>query len=200
PQTPPPPAAPAPAPVVPAPAPTVTKLASGASLLVLPANQNAIVNIQLRFRSGAVDDPPGKAGLTNLTAKVMVEGGTQSLDARQLLNALFPLAAELDVRVDEEQTTFRARVHKDNLNKFLPIVADVLLHPRWDANEFKRLREAAVNDVEKRLRQGDDENLGKESLAELMYRNHVYGRLRIGHIPDLKSLSLEDCKAQAQKV
>ena len=76
-------------------------LPAGLQLLELPATQNAIVNVQLRFRSGAIDDPRGKAGLTSLTARVMTEGGTQALSAKQLLEALFPLAAELDVRVDK---------------------------------------------------------------------------------------------------
>ena len=182
------------------PAAAVTQLPSGATLLTLPATAGSIVNIQLRFRTGAVDDPPGKSGLTYLTARVMTEGGTQALDAKSLLNALFPLAAELSARVDEEQTTIVARVHKDNLAKFLPIVTDVLLHPRWDPEEFKRLREAAVNDVEKRLRQGDDENLGKSALAETMYRDHPYGRIPLGHVSDLKSMSLQDLQAQAARV
>jgi zinc protease len=182
------------------PAPTITKTASGVGLLELPLTQQALVNLRLRFRSGAIDDPPGKAGLTYLTARVMTEGGTKALDAKALLNALFPLAAELSVRVDKEETTFIARVHKDNLAKLLPILTDVLLHPRWDPQEFKRLREAAVNDVEKRLRQGDDENLGKEALAELMYRNHPYGRLSLGHVSDLKSLVLADLQGQAARV
>jgi len=181
-------------------APAVTRTAAGLGLIELPVTQKDIVNVQLRFRSGAVDDPPGKAGLTYLTARVMTEGGTKALDAKALINALFPLAAELDVRVDKEQTTFHARVHKDNLSKLLPILTDVVLHPRWDPAEFKRLREAAINDVEKRLRQGDDENLGKESLYELMYRNHPYGRLTLGHLSDLKSLQLADLQAQAGRV
>ncbi|HEY4882860.1 MAG TPA: pitrilysin family protein [Myxococcales bacterium] len=180
--------------------PLVTKLPSGATLFEMPPNDNAIVNIQLRFRSGAVDDPPGKAGLTSLTARVMAEGGTQALNAKQLLEALFPLAAELDVRVDKELTTFRARVHRDNLAKFLPIVSDVVVRPRWDPDEFRRLRDAAVNDVEKRLRQGDDENLGKESLQELMFREHPYGRLTLGHASDLKSMSLQELQQHAARV
>jgi zinc protease len=181
-------------------APTVTRTESGVSLLELPATDKAIVNIQLRFNSGAVDDPPGKAGITYLAARVMAEGGTKALDAKALLNALFPLAAELEVRVDKELTTFSARVHRDNLDKLLPILSDVLLNPRWDPAEFRRLREAAVNDVEKRLRQGDDENLGKEALWETLYRNHPYGRLTLGHLSDLKSLRLEDLQAHAQRV
>ena len=43
--------------------------------------------------------------------------------------------------------------------------------------------------MEKRLRQGDDENLGKESLEELMFRDHAYGRLTLGHVADLRSRS-----------
>jgi len=183
-----------------APAAEISTLPSGVTLVALPANQNAIVNVQLQFRTGAIDDPPGKAGLTYLTARVMAEGGTQALSAKQLLEALFPLAAELDVRVDKELTTFLARVHKDNLSKFLPIVGDVVLHPRWDPQEFRRLRDVAVNDIEKRLRQGDDENLGKESLEELMFRQHPYGRLTLGHAGDLKSMSLQDLQQHAARV
>jgi zinc protease len=169
-------------------------------LLVLPANDKAAVAIQLRFRSGAVDDPPGKAGLTFLTARVMVEGGAGPLDAKALLGALFPIAAELDVRVDEELTTFHAKVHRDALEKLWPILADVLLRPRWEAREFERIREAAVNDVDKRLRQGDDENLGKEALHSLLCRGHPYQRLRLGHVSELKTISLEEVKAHAARV
>jgi zinc protease len=181
-------------------APKVTKLPSGGSLFELPPTQNAIVSVEFRFRSGAVDDPPGKAGLTYLTARVMSEGGTTALSAKQLLEALFPLAAELGVRVDKELTTFRARIHRDNLSKFVPILTDVVIHPRWDPDEFRRIREAAVNDIEKRLRQGDDENLGKESLQELMFRQHPYGRLTSGHVSDLKSMTLADLQQHAARV
>jgi len=169
-------------------------------LLTLPANNKAAVAIQLRFRTGAVDDPPGKAGLTFLAAQVMVEGGAGPLDAKALLGALFPIAAELDVRVDEEQTTFIAKVHRDALDKLLPILTDVLLHPRWDVKEFERIQAAAVNDVDKRLRQGDDENLGKAALHSLIYRGHPYQRLRLGHVSELKAITLEEAKAHAARV
>src|SRR2546426_9094831 len=157
-------------------APKITTLPSGVTLLELPANQNAIVDVQIRFRTGSVDDPRGKAGLTDLTARVMTEGGTQALSAKQLLEALFPLAAELDVLVDKELTTFMARVHKDNLAELLPIVTDVVHHPRPDPAEFRRLREDAVNDIEKRLRQGGDQNLGQEVPQETMVRRQPFQR------------------------
>ncbi|HEY1585080.1 MAG TPA: pitrilysin family protein, partial [Polyangia bacterium] len=169
-------------------------------VVTLPPNDHPGVAMQLSFQAGAVDDPPGKAGLTYLTARVMSEGGTESLSAKQLLEALFPMAANVYVRVDKEQTTFFANVHRDHVQKMIAILGDMVAHPRFDAAEFARLRDAAVNDVEKRLRQGDDENLGKEALEELMYRGHSYGRLTLGHVSDLRKLTLDDVKKQAARV
>jgi zinc protease len=130
----------------------------------------------------------------------MAEGGTQALDAKALQLALFPLATDIVARVDKEMTTFSATVHRDNLAKLVPVLTDVVAHPRWDAREFARLRDAQVLDVEKRLRQGDDENLGKETLSEVLYRGHPYGRLTAGHLADLRSMTVEELKAHAAKV
>jgi zinc protease len=170
---------------------------SNIQLVALPPNDHATVSIALRFRAGAVDDPPNRAGLTLLTARLMSEGGTETLSAEQLLKTLFPMATEVDARVDKELTTFSTTVHKDHLAKMVPILTDVLLHPRWDEKEFARLRDAAVNDVEKRLRQNDDENLGKQALGELIYRGHPYGRTTYGHLADLRAVTLAEVKAQA---
>src|SRR5947209_19110223 len=75
------------------------------AVVTLPPNNHPGVALALQFHSGAVDDPPGKAGLTYLTARVMAEGGTESLTAKQLLETLYPMAADVRVRVDKEQTT-----------------------------------------------------------------------------------------------
>jgi len=50
------------------------------------------------------------------------------------------------------------------------------------------------------LRQGDDENLGKESLEESMFRGHPYERLTLGHASDLKSMSLQELQQHAGRV
>jgi zinc protease len=186
--------------VVPAAASTPSIAGGAPAVVALPANDHPVVSMALSFHAGAVDDPPGKAGLTYLTARVMSEGGTEALSAKQLLEALFPMAADVRARVDKEQTTFFTNVHRDHLQKMIAILGDVVAHPRFDAGEFARIRDAAVNDVEKRLRQGDDENLGKEALGELMYRGHAYGRLTLGHVADLRKLTLDDVKKQAARV
>ncbi len=70
-------------------------------LVVLANPQNPIVSFRLVFHTGSIDDPKGKEGLTALTANLLSEGGTRELTSAQLLEALFPMAAELEVRAGQ---------------------------------------------------------------------------------------------------
>ncbi|MBJ6764832.1 insulinase family protein [Myxococcaceae bacterium JPH2] len=169
--------------------------------LVVQAHPDTpIVSLRLVFHSGSVDDPKGKEGLTALTAQLLAEGGTQKLTAAQLLEVLYPMAAELEVRPDKEFTTLTGRVHKDFLPRFLDLFTDVLLAPRFDPAEFERLRANALNAVRNGLRSENDEALGKVGLDSLLYAQHPYGHYVGGTVQGLQSLTLEDVKAQAQRV
>jgi zinc protease len=166
----------------------------------LPVASRPIVSLRVQFLSGSIDDPKGKEGLTSLTAEVMAEGGTQALSSAELQAVLFPMAAELSVHTGKETTTFIGRVHKDHLARFLPLFLDVLTKPRWDSKEFERLRSDAISDIEKRLRTSDDENLGKEALEWLLYEGHPYQSFVGGTVRGLRSLTIDDLKAHAQRV
>ncbi len=169
--------------------------------LVLLATPNSpIVSFRLVFHAGSVDDPKGKEGLTALTAALMAEGGTKSLTSAQLQEALFPMAAELDVQADKEFTTFSGRVHKDFLPRFLDLFSEVVLAPRWDPGEFERLRTRSVNVIENTLRSENDEALGKVALDALLYRGHPYAHFVGGTVQGLRAVTLEDVKAHAARV
>jgi len=205
------PAAPAPAPATPprAQAPAVAPSSVPATPLkkpepmqfVVQANpQNPIVSFRLVFHSGSIDDPKGKEGLTALTATLLSEGGTRELTSAQLLEALFPMAAELEVVPDKEFTTFSGRVHRDFLPRFLKIFTDTLLEPRYEPSEFERLRTDALNSVRNQLRNENDEKLGQVALDALLYRGHPYAHFVGGTVKGLESLTLEDVKAHARRV
>ena len=165
------------------------------ALVGLPAPADPTVAIRLEFRSGAVDDPAGKEGLTALTAAVMAEGGTEALGASELVRALYPMAAELDVIVDEETVVFSGRCPRQDVERFLPILEDVVRRPRFDPREFGRLRSRAVDAVEKTLRTEDDEELAKAALALMLYDGHPYRHPPLGTVQGLKSITLADVKA-----
>ena len=165
-------------------------------LVVIPVANKPIVSVRLVFRTGSVDDPAGKEGLTALTTRVLLEGGTKSLDSAQLLQALYPMAAELEGDTDKEFTTITGRVHRDRLSRFLEILAETLLAPRLEEKEFNRLRSEQLNAVKNRLRQENDEELSKAGLDALLYEGHPYRHFTGGTEAGLNALTLEDVKNQ----
>ncbi|MDP2272886.1 MAG: pitrilysin family protein [Archangium sp.] len=164
-------------------------------LVVLPVPNKPIVSVRLVFRTGSVDDPSGKEGLTALTTRVLLEGGTKSLDSAQLLQALYPMAAELGGDTDKEFTTLTGRVHRDRLPRFLEIMSETLLAPRFEEKEFTRLRADQLNAVKNRLRQENDEELSKVALDSLLYEGHPYRHANGGTEKGLEAITLEDVKA-----
>jgi zinc protease len=166
----------------------------------IPAPAHPTVALRLLFRTGAVDDPPGKEGLTALTAALMAEGGTEKLSSSELVRALYPMAAELEVVLDKETVVFAGRCPKDSLPRFLPILEDVVLHPRFDPHEFERLRSRALDGIEKVLRTEDDEQLAKEALSLELYAGHPYGHFDGGTVEGLKRITLDDVKAHWRRV
>jgi zinc protease len=159
-----------------------------------------IVSFRIAFAAGSADDPPGKEGLTELTAAVMSEGGTKSLTYAQLLEKLFPMASSIDVDVDRDQTVFVAEVSRASLDQFYPILREVLLEPRLDAEDFARLRTRATSTLTSDLRGADDEALGKEALQALVYENHPYGHPTVGTEHGIASITLEDLAAHRKRV
>lgn len=168
--------------------------------LVLSPSQQPTVALRVVFRTGAIDDPKGKEGLTALTTRLMIEGGTKSLTGAELREALYPMAAELGADTEKELTSFAARVHKDRMDTLLPIFTEVLTAPRFDPKELERLRTAALNGVQKRLRQENDEELSKVALEGLLYEGHPYRHPSIGTVQGLTAITLDDVKAHWAKV
>lgn len=173
---------------------------AGPAIVAIPAPSHPAVAIRLHFRAGSVDDPPGKEGLTALTARLMAEGGTRSLSAAELIRALYPLATEIRVLSDKETTVFHARASRGDADRLVAVLTEAMVAPRFDPKELERLRAEQRDRVEKRLRNEDDEELGKEALSSMLYQGHPYRHPVAGTVKGLGAITLDDVKAQARKV
>jgi zinc protease len=157
------------------------------------SEHSPLVNFRIILRAGSINDPKGKEGLNTLTALMLAQGGTKDLSYQQVVATLYPWAASINVQPDKEVTTFIGNVHRDHLDKFYRILSSLLLHPRFDPDDFTRNKDLAVSFLEKNLRGTDDENLGKEALGLALFANHPYGTAD-ATVQGLKSSTLEDVK------
>ena len=169
--------------------------------LVMWAQDDAAPMVAIRavFRAGSVDDPPGREGLTALTASLMAEA-TTALDATALEKAWFPTATGIRVHVDRETTTFALRVHPEVAPRAVALLMDVLARPRMSGADFERVRQDAVSFVTYGLRQSDDEALGFATLDGYMYAGHPYAHPAEGTVAALRAASLSEVEAHRARV
>jgi zinc protease len=162
--------------------------------VTLASPSSPLVALRLVFRAGSQNDPKGKEGLAALTASMIAQGGSKSLSYEQILKKFYPISASADADCLKEVTVFSGLIHRDNLGKYVPILAEMIAEPRFAPEDFERLRNEAVDEVTKYLRGNNDEELGKWTLQTALYRDHPYGHPDRGTEKGLKSITLDDVK------
>jgi zinc protease len=177
-----------------APSRKAASLPQGLRSVRLPSPDNPLVAIRLLFQVGAADDPTGKEGLAALTAAMLGAAGTQRRSWSEVLDALYPMAADIQTYGDKDTFVFEGTVHRDNLAAFADLLAEQILTPRFAKEDFTRHRQDALDFISKTLRGNDDEDLGKQSLAALMFKGHRYGHPTAGTVAGLKAITLADVR------
>lgn len=155
--------------------------------------KSPLVTLRIVFSAGAAQDPPDKPGVAYLTALMLSDGGTKDLSYRQIADAMFPMAASFSAQVDKEMTTFSGVTHADNLAEYYKMVRARLLEPGWREDDFRRLRDQAINEIKVGLRNNDEE-LAKEVLYSDIYQGTPYGRYNGGTVRSLEAMTLDDVK------
>ena len=157
--------------------------------------KSPLVTFRIVFTTGSAADPADKPGLAYLTAQMIADGGTKDLTYKQLGDALFPMASSVNAQVDKEMCTFAGATHVDNLDAYYKLLRGMLLTPGWREDDFRRVKDDAINAIKVGLRGNNDEELGKEVLYETLYQGTPYGHLNTGIISSLEKITLDDVKA-----
>ncbi len=161
---------------------------------VLQPGAAPLVTFRIMFTTGSAFDPAGKEGLAALTASMLAEGGTRSMSYDQIVQALYPMASSVNAQVDKEMTVFTGTAHIENLDRYYTLFKNMLLDPGFRDEDFKRLRDDSMNYLKVSLREGNDEELGKEHLYNIIYAGHPYGHHNTGKISSLEKLTLDDVR------
>ena len=160
----------------------VLAAAPGPKVVTLPGS-SPLVTFRIVFLTGAADDPAAKPGAAALTAAMLARGGTREKSYKEIVDALFPMAAAVADQTDKEMIVFTGTTHVDNLEGYYALLRTMLLDPGWRKEDFQRLRDDAVNFLQVSLAGNNDEELGKEVLYNAIYAGHPYGHHNVGTVP-----------------
>ncbi len=182
--------------LAPPPEPSVATTTTLSEKVVLrPVANDPNTSVLAWVKVGSMNDPVGKEGLALLTATLLAEGGTEKSPYEKILEILFPMAAGYSASVDKEMTVFSGLSHRDFGTRFGDLFADAIAHPRFDPEDFERVRASMVSYLENTLRFSSDEELGKAALYQTIFRGTRYAHPPEGTVMSLKSMTLEDVKA-----
>jgi zinc protease len=156
--------------------------------------KSPVITIRAVFTTGSAVDPEGKPGVAYLTAAMLSGGGTKDLTYKQVGDALFPMASNVSSQVDQEMTTLESQTHADNLDAWYKLFRAMVLDPGWREDDFKRIKDNAINNLRVGLRGNNDEELGKEVLYTLLYRGTPYENYSLGTLSSLEKITLDDLK------
>ena len=126
-------------------------------MVTLPS-ESPLVSIRLLFNAGSIYDPPGKEGLSALTALMVSQGGTQKRSYSELLEALYPMAASIGSNADREVALFTGTVHRETLADYVRLLQEALLQPAFAPSDLERNRELLLSFLTNSLRGSDEHN------------------------------------------
>jgi len=172
----------------------IAQTPGGIEVVELPSANSPLVAIRLQFHVGSIHDPAGKEGLASLTAAMIGNGGTQKRSYKDLVEALYPMAASINGNTDREVTLIAGIIHRDKLADFTALLEEAVLQPGFSQADFDRNKEQLVTGLTNGLR-SNDEALGLELLQDEIYPGHPYGHSPVGTVDGLKNITLDDVKA-----
>ena len=164
------------------------------NLVLLPVTNDPTVSFRVWFKVGSQADPSGKEGLASIVGDMLTDASTMNNSYEQILDKLYPLAADYSTTTSAEMSVISGRVHKDNLKEYYPLFTDAVLMPAFKQEDLDRIKSQVLNHLENTLRYASDEELGKAVLYNKIFTGTPYGHITSGTIAAVKSITLDDVR------
>jgi len=124
----------------------------------------------------------------------VAQASTAKRPYSQLLEDLYPLAAEIASNTDREATVFSGTVARAALDTYTGLLEEALLSPAFSDSDFRRNRQQLLSYLTDTLRSANDELLGLEALQERIFAGHPYGHAPAGTVAGLGNITLDDVR------
>jgi zinc protease len=125
------------------------RLKNGLPVILAESHKLPLVSVDLILKTGSSANAKDKAGLASLTAN-MLDEGTKKRTATQIANEVAQLGATLNSYATWDATAVSLSVLAENLDRALPVWADVLLAPAFTQDDFDRVVDNLVSSLAQR--------------------------------------------------
>ena len=170
-----------------------TTLENGMKVYGIEQNEIPTVNFSLVMEGGHLLDDINKNGVANLMTDIMMEG-TANKTPQELEEEIEVLGARINMYTTRESIVISANCLARNFDETLALVEEILLEPRWDEEEFARIKIKTINEI-KRSDANPNVVAGRVYNKILYGKNHIFSYPTSGTVASVETLTIEDLKA-----
>ena len=168
------------------------RLSNGLRILVGEVHSLPMITYQVHFAAGSRYERPGITGITHLFEHMMFKG-THEVGPEEFSRIIQANGGTLNAFTTTDNTSYYENLPADRLELAVRLEADRLENLRLTPENLETEREVVRS--ERKLRSVNSPfGLLIEQLFALAYEQHPYRWPVIGWDPDLKNLTLEDCR------
>jgi predicted Zn-dependent peptidase len=159
----------------------------------LPDRELPLIDLTILIKAGSVDVNQSQTGLADIFNNTIVRGGTETRPPNELALVLDENAIRLSVAVDEEQTAVHLSVMKDDWEKGLNLLQEVLTRPGFDPEVLQAVKEQQLVSLK---RQADDAQAVAMRESQIWhFKDHPYGRDPLLALKTIPAITREDLLA-----
>jgi zinc protease len=168
------------------------ELANGVAVLGTANTETPTTAVNLRIAVGQRHEPLDQLGLAALTAAMMNEATLDSSN-EELSHRLQRLGSSITFGAGDEQTGMSIHGLSENLDETLAIAAEKLLMPKFDEDDFERVKGQMLQAIAQQQRQ-------PAAIAAAVYQQLLFGQENtfayadIGTEATLRELTVDDVR------
>ena len=143
-------------------------LKNGLRVILVPEPQSLATTVMVAVEAGSKYETKEVNGISHFLEHMCFKGTTKRPRHIDIANELDGLGAEYNAFTSQESTSYYAKVRNESFERALDIVADLYLHPVFDAREIEKERGVIIGEINMY------EDLPQRKVAEL-FMGLVYG-------------------------
>lgn len=169
------------------------KLDNGMKVLGIQTDEVPLVQFNLVIEGGQLLESLDKLGVANITASLL-NRGTANKTVSQLEDAIAQLGASINIRASKEDIEISATTLARNYKATLALAKEMLLQPRFDADEFELIKKSTINNL--RQQEASPRSIAANEFNKLIYgENNIRSKNTLGTMESVSKITLEDVKA-----
>ncbi|MEP6903289.1 MAG: pitrilysin family protein [Actinomycetota bacterium] len=166
-------------------------LKNGMRVTLVPYGSVPKVAIQAFVRSGSLNEKTEQRWISDVVASLLKEG-TATRSSEDIARETADMGGSIFTGAQTDKTVIGGEVLSEFDTRFLTLMADVILNPKFAAGDLETIRANKIRELT--IARAQAGTIAAEKFRQVIFPNHPYGEIFASE-DVIKSYKLEDVKA-----